>query len=71
MKNYFRERLCTSGPETPSGSEASFVCHNNPDLTVKRECSDGGQWGEFDQQSCAVYAVAEQLRVLNVASENV
>lgn len=51
-------------PETPAGSNTTFICPNNPDFSVTRECSIEGLWLDFDEIGCGV--LAEQLEDLNI-----
>ena len=56
-------------PETPVNSNATFKCPKNSAIVLMRECTAGGQWGEFDVKGCGV--LAKNFSNLAIGSKNV
>ena len=67
-----REVIETLGiiwPETPSGTNISLTCPNNPRISVTRVCSSKGVWQPFNEEVCGV--VGQLLSGLNNSFTNV
>ena len=69
-----REVIQTQGttyiwPETPSDTNASFICPNNPSFSVARVCNSKGVWQSFNEDACGV--VGQLLSGLNNSFTNV
>lgn len=67
-----REEIQTAGiiwPETPSGTDVSLTCPNNPRVSVTRVCNSKGVWQLFNQEACGV--VGQLLSGLNNSFTNV
>lgn len=56
-------------PETSSGKTVHLTCPENANFSVSRECSDSGQWRDFDQDGCG--ALSPRLDSLINATSNV
>ena len=56
-------------PETPRNTTAYYICPNNANFSVSRECSVEGVWLKFDERGCGV--LAEELEMITMTAQDV